>query len=263
MIIGLIIVGVIFDLDLSLGLCTIVSGGRFNKGFSGSSCFPVQPEIFFISDGDVSMFMEVGDGILSTGNCGSKKKVGGSEYEIVLMFAGECEAVWGGCAVGSQFQVVNEAIEWFLVLAVKITWGGWKAHCMPKFLVCEGLAMIAKSTEGPAAVFGAWEAVQLVTGGEGKHDREWIGHEMLHDCITERGVRMLIDCFSREEVVGMLEFLVSIVNMSCNKEFVAIDFRGVGGVKGLEVVRKEFWDYPVCSWLIGGEEGADKLRIIL
>ena len=37
--------------------------------------------------------------------------------------------------------------------------------------------------------------------GKGEHDRERVGHEVLHDGITDGGVGMLINGFSGEEVV--------------------------------------------------------------
>ena len=86
---------------------------------------------------------------------------------------------------------------------------------------------------------------------------------MLHDGVAESGGGMLIDGFGGQKIIGVSEFCIPMMNMGSNEEPIAIDFGGVGGVDGMEVVGKEFWDDPVWVWLIGRDECTDKLRIIL
>ena len=76
---------------------------------------------------------------------------------------------------------------------------------MSKFLAGKRLATVAERTEGPAAVLSLRKAVKLITGGKGEHDGEGVVHVVLHDCITERGVGMLVYSFRGEEIVGVFE----------------------------------------------------------
>ena len=121
---------------------------------------------------------------------------------------------------------------------------------MAKLLASEGLMVVAEGTIGPAAIRCAQEAVELVSGCERKHDGERVVHEVLHDGITESGVRVLIDSFSCEEIIGVLEFCITVVDVGGDEEVVAIDFCGVVGVDSLKVVCKEFGDDPVGVWLV-------------
>ena len=63
---------------------------------------------------------------------------------------------------------------------------------------------------------------------------------MFHDGITDGSVRVVINGFGGEEVVGVFGFGVAVVNVSSNEEAVAINFC-VLLVWGMEVIGKEFW----------------------
>lgn len=103
----------------------------------------------------------------------------------------------------------------------------------------------------------------MIAGGEGKHDGERIGHEVFHDCIADGGVGVLIDRFSGEEIVGMLKLGVAMVNVGSYKEAIAVYFRSIVVLNGVEVVCKELGNDSVGVGLVLGDESADKLRIVL
>ena len=103
----------------------------------------------------------------------------------------------------------------------------------------------------------------MVTCGESEHDGEGVCHEVLHDGVTENGVHMLIHGFGREEVIGVFEFGISIVDMGGDEKAVTINFCSVVGMEGMKVVCELFGDDPVQVWLVWRDESTDKLRIIL
>ena len=103
----------------------------------------------------------------------------------------------------------------------------------------------------------------MIARGESKYDGEGVRHEVFHDGITDGSVRVVINSFGGEEVVGVFEFGVAVVNVSGNEEAVAIYLLCVVGVEGMEVIGKEFWDDPVQVWLVWGDEGANELGTVL
>ena len=75
---------------------------------------------------------------------------------------------------------------------------------------------------------------------------------MFHDGITDDGVCVLITGFGGEEVVWVFELGIAVVNVCGNEKAVAVNFGCVGGVEGMEVVRKEFWMTLFGFGLFGG-----------
>ena len=148
--------------------------------------------------------------------------------------------------------MMDKTTVWFFIGTVEVRSRGGETHCMTKFLASEGLTGVTKGAEGPAAVWCAWEAVELVTCGKSEHDGEGVGHEVFHDGIAECCVRVVINGFGGEEIVGVLKFGVAVVNVGGNEEAIAINFGSVVGVEGMEVVCEEFWDDPVWFGRFGG-----------
>ena len=65
-------------------------------------------------------------------------------------------------AVGGEVHVVDEAIVWFFVCAVKVRSRCGETHGMTKLLLGEGLARITKGAKRPTAAGYSWEAVELI-----------------------------------------------------------------------------------------------------
>ena len=103
----------------------------------------------------------------------------------------------------------------------------------------------------------------MVAGCETKHDGEGIGHEVLHDGITEGGVGMEISSFRGDKVVGVFEFVEAVVDVGGDEETVAVNFLGVLVVDCMEIVGEEFWEDPVWVGLVGWKEGADNLGVVV
>ena len=61
----------------------------------------------------------------------------------------------------------------------------------------------------------------------------------------------------------MAEPVETVGDVGSDEESVAVDFLGVLGVKGLEVVGEEFWENSVRVWVVGWEEGTDDLGVVV